>query len=51
MVSTMAGPPPLYGTCRICVLDTDLNNSAAMWKVLPVPADPKLRSFAGRART
>ncbi len=51
IVSSMAGPPPLYGTCMICVLETDLNNSAAMWNVLPVPAEPKLRSLAGRART
>ena len=38
-VSTSAGPPPRYGTCRMKVPVESLNISPQMWNVVPTPAE------------
>ena len=39
MVSTRAGPVPLYGTCVIFTPESALNSSNAMCVELPTPAE------------
>ena len=38
--SLRAGPAPRYGTCVVLIPVTALNSSAAMFMVVPGPADP-----------
>src|SRR5205085_8594180 len=40
--SLMAGPPPLYGTCRPSVCVCCQNSSAERWSEEPLPEEAKL---------
>ena len=40
--AVIAGPLPRNGTCTMSTPVIILNNSPAMWEVVPIPAEPKL---------